>query len=192
MSDRASEGHNGGAAQLRPHAMTVEEAADRMALQHLVTTYGHGIDRRDYALLRTLYHDDAVDDHSPYYCGPAAGYVDWLPTMMANWRATSHVMVNMLFLIDGAQAEGVVSARTWHLTADGARVFIAWGRYADRYEKRDGIWRFAHRFFVLDATEERAANADDSFGTAGVALGSAGADDPIYHRLPMFGASRSG
>ena len=42
----------------------MDEVRDRMALQHLVTAYGHGIDRRDYGLLASLYHDDAVDDHS--------------------------------------------------------------------------------------------------------------------------------
>lgn len=178
-------------ATLRPHAMAVDEAMDRLALQHLVAAYGLGIDRRDYDLVRSLYHDDAIDDHSPYYRGPAAGYIDWLPSMMATWRATSHTMFNMLFLLDGNRAEGVISARAWHLTADGTREFTAWGRYADRYEKRDGIWRFAHRFFVLDATEERPADTRDSFGTEGVETGRADGDDPIYRRLPMMGAERA-
>ena len=74
MSDPAQQMGN-----IAPHVMTVDEVLDRMALQHLVMTYGHGIDRRDYALLKSLYHDDAVDDHSPYFVGPASDYVDWLP-----------------------------------------------------------------------------------------------------------------
>ncbi len=161
-----------------------------MALQHLVTAYGHGIDRRDYDLLRSLYHDGAIDDHSPYYCGPASGYIDWLPDMLATWSATSHTMLSTLFLLDGDQAEGIISARAWHRTADGAREFIAWGRYADRYEKREGIWRFSHRFFVLDSTEEHELETEDNFGTKGVEVGQAGSDDPIYRRLPMFKAER--
>jgi len=168
----------------------MNEVADRLALQHLVCAYGHGIDRRDYALLQSLYHGDAIDDHSPYYCGPAKGYVEWLPSMMDNWRATSHCMLNMVFVLNGDQAEGIISARAWHLTADGTTEFIAWGRYADRYEKRDDVWRFTHRFFVLDSTEERSADIRDSFGTAGVETGKAGAEDPVYARLPMFAADR--
>jgi SnoaL-like domain len=54
-----------GGTSLAPRTLSVQEAADREALRHLVTAYGHGIDRRDYGLLRTLYHDDAVDDHTP-------------------------------------------------------------------------------------------------------------------------------
>ena len=110
--------------------------------------------------------------------------------MMANWAATSHAMLNMLFLLDGDRAEGVITARAWHLTMDGTREFIAWGRYADRYERRDGVWRFAHRFFILDSTEERAVETQDSFGTQGVETGRSGADDPLYRRLPMFNADR--
>ena len=185
MSDRQSAG-------LAPHAPTVEEMLARSALRHLVSAYGHAIDRRDYPLLRSLYHDDAIDDHSPYYCGSASGYVEWLPSMLANWSATAHSMIDALFIVDGDSAEGVVTARAWHRTADGNRIFIAWGRYADRYEKRQGIWRFAHRFFVLDATEEHCANERDSFDTQGVELGRSGADDPIYRRLPLMRASRKG
>jgi hypothetical protein len=179
-----------GPGSLDPRRFTLDEVQDRMALQHLVAAYGHGIDRRDYRLLKSLYHHDAIDDHSPYYCGPASGFIDWLPEMLATWSATSHTMLNMLFLLDGDRAEGVITARAWHLTADGTREFVAWGRYADRYERRGGIWRFAHRFFILDSTEEKAAERQDSFATQGVETGRAGADDPIYHRLPLFTASR--
>lgn len=176
---------------LGPRPMTIDEMLDRAALRHLVSSYGHGIDRRDYALLTSLYHDDAIDDHSPYFVGSAADYVAWLPGMLATWSATAHSMIDMLFLIDGDRAEGVISARAWHRTADGTAEFIAWGRYADRYEKRAGVWRFLHRCFILDATEQRPASAGDDFGTDGVAIGRAGRDDPLYHRLPLFDAARS-
>lgn len=131
-----------------------------------------------------------MDDHSPYYCGSASGFIDWLPTMLGTWEATSHSMVDMLFSVQGDRAEGVITARAWHRTLDGKRAFIAWGRYADRYEKRAGIWRFAHRFFILDDTEERELTSGDSFGVEGVETGRAGTDDPLYRRLPMFGAAR--
>lgn len=185
MSDAA------GGSALRPHAISIEEAADRLALQHLVAAYGHGIDRRDYALVGSLYHDDAEDDHSPFYCGPAAGFVAWLPSMMEKWAATAHTMMNMVFVVDGDRAEGVISARAWHLTADGTREFTAWGRYADRYEKRGGVWRFAHRFFILDSTEEQARQEQDGLGADGVETGRAGFDDPVYRRLTMFGPPRA-
>lgn len=158
-----------------------------MALRHLVDAYGHGVDRHDWALLRTLYHPDAIDDHTPYYCGSASGYVDWLPQMMANWRATMHTAFSQLLVLDGDRAEGEVTARAWHLTLDGTRQFIAWGRYADHYERRGGVWRFARRSFILDHAEDLPANAGDDFGSDGVGRGQAGAGDPVHARLGMFG-----
>lgn len=176
---------------LAAHAMTVDEMLDRAALQHLVTTYGHAIDRHDYALLRTLYHADGTDDHSPYFNGSADDYAAWLPSMMANWSLTSHAMTNMVFLIDGDEAEGIITARAWHRTMDGSRDFIAWGRYADRYRKKDGVWRFQHRFFVLESSEDRPVPQGDDFGADGVALAAAGAADPIYAGLPRIAQDRS-
>ncbi|MFN3458374.1 MAG: nuclear transport factor 2 family protein [Novosphingobium sp.] len=175
---------------LGPKVISADEMATRMALRHLVDAYGHGIDRRDWDLLRTLYHDDAVDDHTPYYCGPASGYIDWLPGMMANWRATMHTAFTQLLVVDGDRAEGEVTARAWHLTLDGARQFVAWGRYADHYERRDGVWRFARRSFILDHAEDLPANVGDNFGSEGVGTGRAGAEDPVYARLGLFGARR--
>ena len=173
-------------ATLAPHAFTAEEAADRAALSQLVAAYGHAIDRRDYGLLALLYHDDAVDDHSPYFYGPAKDYVAWVPQMMANWQATSHIMMGSVFLIEGDYAEGITSARAWHRTLDGKNDFTAWGRYVDQYERRDGIWRFAKRMFVLDATEEGPASTSDAMGTEGVALSRPGADDPAYGALRLL------
>lgn len=171
---------------LAPHTISQQEACDREALRHLVAAYGHAIDRRDYVLLRTLYHVDGIDDHTPYYCGSADGFVDWLPTMMGNWRATMHTAMSMLFAIEGDHAQGEISARAWHLTADGARQFVAWGRYADHYERRDGVWRFARRSFILDFTEDLPASQGNDFGTEGVGTGQAGAGDPVHARLSMF------
>jgi len=44
--------------------------ADRLALQDLVQKYSRAIDRRDFALLRTLYHEDAIEDHGGMFSGP--------------------------------------------------------------------------------------------------------------------------
>lgn len=175
---------------LVPGPMRIEEMLDRAALQHLVWTYCHAIDRRDYALLRTLYHDDAIDDHSPMYCGPASGFVDWLPAMMENWEATAHIIGNMVLLVDGDRAEGELTSTAYHRTRDGSREFIAYGRYIDQYEKRAGVWKFQRRSLVLDWSEERTVNRNGEFKLDGIALGKAGANDACYERLPMLRRDR--
>lgn len=175
---------------LAAHAIDMVEMLDRAALQHLVCTYGHAIDRHDYPLLRTLYHPDGTDDHSPFFNGSADEYIDWLPSMMAQWSLTSHAMTNMVFLLNGDQAEGVTTARTWHRSADQSYDFIAWGRYADRFRKQDGIWRFQHRFFILESSETRPVDGADAFPTDGVALAAAGGNDPMYRGLNLIRTDR--
>lgn len=177
---------------LAPRALTVEHLLDRAALERLVTAYCHAIDRRDFKLVRSLYHDDAVDDHGTMFCGSPDEYVAWLPAVLANWRATSHTITNMLFLIRGDTANGEHPTTAWHRTADGTRDVIAHGRYLDQYDRREGVWKFLRRNLVLDWMEERAVEpAQSSRVDGGVELGCGGPDDPVYRRLTLFGADRA-
>lgn len=170
-----------------------DEWIARVQLRHLADSYCHAIDRRDWALLRTLYHDDAIDDHGAMFRGSPDAFVAWLPGMMAAWRATSHTITNALYLVDGDRAEGELCTTAWHLTADGTREVIVQGRYLDRYECRAGAWKFLHRSLVLDHAEERTNAAGGASGADdGVEFGCAGADDPVYARLAMFAARRAG
>lgn len=174
---------------LVPGPLSQPEALDRMALDHLVSTYAHAVDRADYSLLRSLYHDDAFDDHGAMFRGGPDAYVAWLPGMLAHWQRMSHQLTSKLFMLAGDRAEGVISCIAWHRTADGTRDIVAHGRYCDRYEKRGGVWKFLARALVLDWSEERPAPA---MGDDGVPLGQLGADDPLYDHLPMLRADRQG
>ncbi len=178
---------------LEPRALDMQHLLDRAALERLVLSYCHGIDRRDLKLVRSLYHDDAVDDHGAMFCGSPDEYVAWLPGMLANWQATSHTVTNMLFLIQGDHANGEHPTVAWHRTADGTRDLIAHGRYLDQYERRDGVWKFLRRNLVLDWMEERAVGgASGGEVDDGVERGRGGADDPVYQVLGLFEADRAG
>jgi len=177
-------------ASLQPHQPSLEEALDQFALQRLLLSYCHGIDRQDLALVRSLYHDDAIDDHGPMFCGDADEYVAWLPSMLANWSLTAHIIHSSLFVIDGDTAEGESAMTAYHRTADGAREIIAHGRYLDQCKKRGGVWRFYRRSLALDWAEER--DVGISALSEGVAMGKPSADDPSYQRLALFKQQRHG
>lgn len=143
--------------------MSVEALRSKDAIRDLVLTYARSVDRRDFKTLRTLYHPDAIDDHGGLYSGPAAGYLDWLEQgQMKGLETTNHYVLNHLIALDPTdptRAEGEVYAVNYHRTRagdnapsldSGAMDLVTAGRYLDKYECRDGAWKFAHRKLVSD------------------------------------------
>lgn len=163
------------------------DLADQMALQRLLVLYCRGCDRRDFELVRSLYHDDAVDDHGAMFKGGPDAFVAWLPQAMSRWDLTIHSISNSLFVIDGDRAEGEHLVRAWHRTHPPRRQeYIVHGRYLDRYERRDGAWKFLHRSLVFDAGDIRPVDeaAMDLLG-AEAAHGRADRQDPSWS-LPLI------
>ncbi len=154
--------------------MTEREVIDRMEITDLVMRYCRGIDRRDFDLVRSLYHDDAIDDHGHYFRGSPDDYVAWLPAAMADLDSTIHAIHNSLLVIDGDRAEGEHQVTAFHRSrAPDRQEMIIHGRYLDRYEKRDNVWKFSFRRIIFDHGYTRpvdeqglaAANPDPVWGT---------------------------
>src|SRR5271165_4754143 len=62
---------------------TLQALLDKEAIRDLVLDYSRGVDRQDFALLRTLYTADAMEpDHGGNFSGTAEAYVDWLEEVM--------------------------------------------------------------------------------------------------------------
>ena len=169
-----------------------QELLDRVALHDLVMRYCRGSDRRDFALVRSLYHDDAFDEHGSMFQGGPDEFVAWLPKVTSHWELTRHSITNSLFVIDGDRAEGEHYVEAWHRTfAPDARLFIALGRYLDRYEKRDGAWKFSYRSLVFDHGTIVPVDVD-SFARMGkdAPHGRADRDDPSFSYQLLAGLSR--
>jgi hypothetical protein len=166
----------------------LQQLIDKQALHELVLTYCRACDRRDFPLLRTLYHDDAIDDHGAMFCGSADAYVAWLPGVLANFAATVHSISNALFVVAGEQAQGELYALAYHRThGPQAQEILIGGRYLDCYERRAGVWKFLRRSLALDfcrlATVDPAAY--EQFG-AGAPAGRTDLKDPSYVALSFF------
>lgn len=165
------------------------ELADLDCLERLVTTYSRAIDRRDLALLRSLYHDDAVEEHGQMFSGSPDGYVEFVRGALAGYAAIAHYVVNALFELDGDAAEGETYKINYHCThAPDAREVITGSRSLDRFARRDGEWRFLRRSVVLDwaRTQPADSSAYDDF-VAGSPHGSPGAGDLSYALLKLLG-----
>jgi ketosteroid isomerase-like protein len=172
--------------------MTVDRVSlmlDKHELHELALTYCRAIDRQDFALVRTLYHDDAIDDHGDMFKGGPDEYVAWLPTIMANWDATVHSISNTLFEVEGDKANGELYVVAYHRThGPDAKEIVVGGRYLDRYEKREGVWKFIHRSLAMDWCNVRDVNVSDyETFAAGAEHGRHDAGDASYRELPLMG-----
>jgi hypothetical protein len=178
----------GGMTTLQPRALPMDEALAHLELQRLAWTYCHAVDRGDLVLLRSLYHDDAVDDHGGMFTGSADEYVAWLAKVLASVDVLRHTIDSMLFLVDGDRAQGELVNTAYHRTGDDE--VVVGGRYLDTYERRDGVWRILHRSLATDFVEQRKASDAGGFVGRGVEGGRKDESDPVYQRLDLFAAAR--
>jgi ketosteroid isomerase-like protein len=140
-------------------APELAELVEKQAIRELVWAYSRAVDRHDFALLRSLYTDDGIDDHGGIYCGPADGFVAWLRVAMAKVE-TSHAVHNHQIVLtdDGAIGEAYVTAYNRIPNGQGGfDEFIQGLRYIDRYRKEAGWWRFVHRKVAVDYAQHRPA-----------------------------------
>lgn len=164
------------------------ELAARDCLWRLVNAYSRACDRRDFVLLRSLYHDDALEEHGDMFTGSPDDYVIWVEQALRQWEATAHYVTNALFEVRADHAEGEIYKLNYHRTLDGTQEIVTGSRSLDRFSRRDGEWRFAGRCVTLDWAQRRPVicNADGSFATASP-HGVAGPTDLSYERLTLFG-----
>ena len=133
----------------------VQALLDKQAIYEVLMKYCRGIDRIDEELLRSVYHPDAWDDHGSFK-GPASEYVTYI---VASLRAGAdagcnnfHSVSNVLIELDGDVAHTETYITSWHpALKDGKNNnWIFAGRYVDRFERRNGAWKIAHRMTVCD------------------------------------------
>ena len=137
--------------------MSIErQLADRLAIRELAFSYARAVDRRDWALARTLFTEDAVLVGARFELLGIEQIVGGLATV-ERYRATFHAVHNQLFTIDGDDASGETYCVANHLLErDGRAMKLDWGiRYQDRCRRgADGAWRFTRRELIVDWEQE--------------------------------------
>jgi hypothetical protein len=125
---------------------------DEFELRKLVHGYCRAVDRGDFETLRSLYHHDAKDAHGDFSAGTAADFLAQLEAAHPYVRSMQHNVTTVNFAISGQLAEGEIYTIATHTFNAGDRDVdvIVGGRYLDKYEKRDGAWKFSERAIVTD------------------------------------------
>lgn len=162
----------------------IDELLDRQAITELVHAYANAADRHDHVKMRALYHEDAIDDHGHFSKGPAMDFIDKLPEIQAGMAILHHNITTVNLKLDGDYAEGEIYLLAMHQVKAEDRLFdvLIGGRYFDKYEKREGGWKFAHRAVVADwaySADPSAISLTHPF-LEGAYLGRPGPDDPSY------------
>ena len=161
----------------------LERLLAKDAIRDLSTAYARGLDRWDAALMRSAFHADATVDYG-FYQGSALAFVDWAQDLLKTHRANQHMMGQVAIDFDGEdRAFGEVYMFAYHRVIEGGAEtdMIIAGRYADRYDRRDGVWRIAHRAEIVDWGST--APASDGFLAAlGGIMGARGEADLTSRR----------
>lgn len=127
----------------------------KQVLYELMCRYCTAVDSRNFTHLLSIYHQSAVHDHGPMFCGNAESLVSFLQESMVN-MTTHHMIGNHLYHIDGDTAEGEIYTINTHIfhSEAGDVEYIAGGRYRDSYCYEDGHWLITARKRLLDWTRE--------------------------------------
>ncbi len=128
-------------------AAMVREQADRQAILDCLHRYTRGVDRHDRALMLSAYHPDAWDEHG-VASGSAVDFVDWaIGWHEQNQTRHQHIVANHTVEFDGDTAHAETYYIFWGINRQGPPS-LAFGRYVDRFEKRNGKWAIAYRVCI--------------------------------------------
>jgi hypothetical protein len=158
---------------------------DEAAIKKVHLRYCRAVDRRDWDLLRSCYHPDAIDDHGDFeggYVGGVDGFIEYCMQGTLHFRSTTHFTGNHLVEVDGDTAWAEIYARAYHRVIDPNggpdRDETANARYVDKMERRNGEWRFLHRTVIVDT--DRIEPAAGSWAPDALLRGSRDRHDPSY------------
>lgn len=142
---------------------TIYELKARQDIHDVLVRYCRGADLCDAEVMRSCFHDDAIDDHG-FFNGSAQEFAEKAAGNLGGmFTATRHYMTNEYVELagDGATSEIYVLCQL-RLLKDGEKYDVtAHCRYLDRLERRDGVWKISYRQLVSDGT--RLDKVDDEF-----------------------------
>jgi hypothetical protein len=145
----------------------LEELVARRDIHLLMLRYCRGVDRLDLELIDSCYHDDSWDDHG-HWKGPGPDFGAFIVKSLTE-RAiiTSHTIGNSLVEFDSptiAKGETYTMAYLRRQDDKGTQWLDQFfGRYIDRFEKRDGVWRIKRRVVMHDWSIATDLSATASF-----------------------------
>jgi hypothetical protein len=186
----------------------VQVLLDKQEISEIVLRYARGIDRLDWELVASCFHEDGVVDSSFFKHGAQELYAARLAgddrEHLGSWADLSaHYVLNCLVSVDGDTAGGETYCVALHRTrkrdeeipvpiddpgrpggSDGEERDVVIGlRYIDRFDRRDGTWKITRREFVWEWTRVDAVLGRWTIDPAGYRRGQRDRGDLSYSAL---------
>jgi hypothetical protein len=170
----------------------LQELIDRNDIWTVLLKYSRGLDRLDHDLIRSCYHDDAIDDHHVFVGAPDA-FISWAFDYSVTCNTVHHHgLGNHYCVLDGDNAH----SETYYTFIGGNLKpphLLSIGRYIDHFQRRDGVWRIANRVCVIEKlfelSEQVGANYagshDDPLRTASRDRNDLSYQRPVVPRRPL-------
>ena len=160
----------------------LDQVLSHQAITELGCRYARGVDRGDAEIIMSAFHDDAAIV-SGLINGSVRDFSEEIGvTIDKTLSCVAHTVTNHWIEVDGDVAVGESYVIAYQNTVgDAPEDVMTGGRYVDRYERRQGVWKIAHRTFVLDwTTSSPAKHLMDSGMFEGMTTGCRSQADPVY------------
>lgn len=154
----------------------IDRAIDRLEITEVLHRQARGTDRADAELLWSCYHPDAIEEHGGNFSGPAQEYIEGAVERIRGMGPMCHYVCNVNIDLQGDRAWVEAYILTFARIEQDGRSFdtLTGARACDRFERRDGEWRIAHRRVVFDWNR-------DMESREGWCLGLFNPDNPGVH-----------
>ena len=165
----------------------LESIAHRLAIQDVLFKHSRGVDRADAEILKGAYWPEAEVAYGAFN-GNAHQFCEALAAGIRRYRLTHHQVSNISIDLNGRDAlvESYVTAYH-HRPADADTEMTYFGRYIDRMQQRDDVWKIIFRQVVMDWNQNLEETSDFSGATfEGLAKSSHKPDDPLYEAQNKF------
>ena len=167
----------------------IERMLARDEIREVLSRYARGVDRADAALLKSCYHEGAIEEHGGNYAGDAHAYVEGAVPRIQRMGPMQHLLGTSHIELEGDVAHVETYVWTFYRASAAGRDLDTFtgGRLVDRFERRGGAWKITHRRTVFDwnrdtPSNEGWVNGMFQVGKPGMLLGRKDRSDPSYDR----------
>jgi hypothetical protein len=169
-------------------SLLLDELKSRAEIAEVVMRYCRAFDRCDEAMLRSCFHTDSTHQHGAFN-GPSSEFCTMGLELVRGLVLSHHQLGQISIEIDGERAYVESYFTSYHrfgaTPPPGGQAHedrILGGRYIDRFERRDGVWKIAHRQGVNEWVRYEAASDRGFFERPERERGKRDRSDPVYRR----------